>query len=539
MTDNPNFSPERSAAIRQLLIENVEAEPRRRTSHLRALLTGLIITGIVASGSTALALNRDSLFGVQPVISTPSTSEAPTPTGSPVPTVPPAPLPSAPIAVATTSIAPRDIEAQPSGAGWILELPHLGQPEMVPTILNISDDYALVSVRPENARDGTNDPSGTPPTSLSLSLVDTKNGTAVWTREWQWAVSANNFSSSATATVLGASGRLLVANSNDTSGPHEVVELATGTTIAEFEPAMENEVLESVDSIRDDSGDVLATFGTRDEQGAPLPLSYVKRLDPTDPANPVWSTPIEGTRVVAGPLLNGLGYSKMIYSQPDAGPVVAGVLDLATGNFAARTNTFDYALFTGYTVRTEASDAEGYSSRLTGLDDNGNVVWSGMDDQVRGVAEVLTPTYQPGRASWQLAGSGQFIQATDGQFSLVDGLTGESKWTVDSTDWGIELSSMPIRVVSDGQTLSISGVGSEAVSIRVDPESGENLGRAPWISNALRGMHVAYSRLDGKITATDVPTGTPLWAIDSDADGLFFAGGRLVTFEGNTIRSVG
>jgi outer membrane protein assembly factor BamB len=185
------------------------------------------------------------------------------------------------------------------------------------------------------------------------------------------------------------------------------------------------------------------------------------------------------------------------------------------------------------------AEPEVTASRLTGLDDNGNVVWSGTDDQVLGIAEVLTPTYQPGRASWQLAGSGQFIQATDGQFSLVDGLTGELKWSVDSTDWGIESSSMPIRAVSDGQTLAISGIGSEAASIRVDPESGENLGRAPWISNALRGMHVVYSLLDGKITATDVKTGTPLWAIDSDADGLFFAGGRLVTFEGNTIRSVG
>lgn len=538
MTDNPRFSPQRSAAIRQLLIENVEAEPKRRSRHLRALLAGLVITGVVASGSTALALNRDALFSA-PTPLTESPSNAPVPTASPTSAPEPAPPGTTPIAVGGSPILSRDVTSPPTSPNWSMSISDLGEAGGLPSVQNIADGYALVSVRPEHSPQASHDAEAPTQTSFSLSLIDTRSGIKVWGREWQWSVSPGHDSSFPAASALGSSGRILVLNDGDTSGPHEVLDLPTGTTIAPFDPAADNEILEHVTRTHDASGDVLATFGVVDAEGNRAPFSFIRRLSPGQSPDPVWSTRIDGSNVIVDEVLNGLGYSKLFYFPPGATTGLAGVLDLATGVYSPRDTSFDYNFFTGYTIRMNSSDPEGFSSSLTGLGDNGDVIWTGTDDQVRGVSQVQTAAYQAGDYSWSRIGTGQFIRATDGQFSLVDGLTGTTVWNASAADWGIEFSSVPIGVGTDGEALLVTSLEGDPISLRVDPATGENLGEAPWLSTGLQSEHAVYNVGDGTISATDIRTGNSLWSIDSAATGLFFAGGYLVATDGNTLWSVG
>lgn len=105
MTNRPEFDPERSAAIRSLLVQTAAASaaapasghPRRRTIVLVALA---VLAGLLASGTAAVALMGDSLFGAPaPIVTTTAPTPTPTPTPKPTPTPTPAPAqPPAPTA---------------------------------------------------------------------------------------------------------------------------------------------------------------------------------------------------------------------------------------------------------------------------------------------------------------------------------------------------------------------------------------------------------------------------------------------------------
>ncbi len=108
MTNRPEFDPERSAAIRSLLVQTAAASaaapasghPRRRTIVLVALA---VLAGLLASGTAAVALMGDSLFGapapvVTTVAPTPTFTPTPTPTPTSTPTPTPTPTPSALVA---------------------------------------------------------------------------------------------------------------------------------------------------------------------------------------------------------------------------------------------------------------------------------------------------------------------------------------------------------------------------------------------------------------------------------------------------------
>lgn len=102
MTTRPEFDPARSAAIRSLLVQTAAASapatasghPRRRTL---VLVTLAVLAGLLASGTAAVALMGDSLFGapapvVTTVAPTPTPPSTPTSTPTPTPTQPEAPM---------------------------------------------------------------------------------------------------------------------------------------------------------------------------------------------------------------------------------------------------------------------------------------------------------------------------------------------------------------------------------------------------------------------------------------------------------------
>lgn len=544
MTDNPIFSPERSAAIRQLLIDNVEAEPRRRTSHLRALLTGLIITGVIASGSTALALNRDSLFG-DPVATADTTASAPTPTASPLPTPTPAAVStSSPgLRVTDAPIAPNDVLSPPSGSQWTLELPHSEEPCQDRQAYSVADGLALVQVGPIRADDDpgclrTND-------GMTLSLVDTSSGQLLWTRDWRWDTESEGQGSAyVDTTVLGTSGRVLVDSQMDRPGPSEVLDLATGQTLAPFTPSSGNEHVYEVSPVPGGSGDVFATFREFDDDGNQAPFGTVKRIDPRDARNPIWSTRVEGTDLSAREVTNQMMYTSLIYTPLGQTRYAAAVLDLTSGSVSLRDEWTDYEFFTGYTIRPSDYDETDAPRTLNGFDDNGNELWTRAVGPGASVSEVLTSSVRPGDTvdTGSRVGNGQFVIGTTTSVSLVEGRTGKTVWETAATDCGTlpgAYGQFAVRLSPDGSALTIGNDVDRPC--RFDTTTGVQLSDSvvPRHFSTAHGSVLNYDVIDGLGTATDAATGAVVWSVPTDAFWWFYAGGHLVYFDGFTLKSVG
>ena len=544
MTDNPKFSPERSAAIRRLLIENVEAEPRRRTSHLRALLTGLIITGIVASGSTALALNRDSLFGAPTPLA--STSIAHSPAASATASAQPMPVATgpSPVPVATSPILRTDVDSVPTSPGWSLPVAELGNPAEGAAILSISQDYSLISVSPEEGARLSDDADAALSSSFSLTLVNTRTGEQVWSRDWTWDLEPGVTSSQTRPLVLGSSGRVLVMTTGSENGPREVIDLTNGTDSASFQPAGPGEVLDRVYVPPGDSGDVYALFAQRDDQGTTLPYFVIRRFDPLQTDNVRWSTRVDATDLyIEGDHGNGLAYAKVTYYTSgyvaDGTQSLNGVLDLTTGEFSPRPEPFIYHHFTGYAVRTTGG-AAGSPTTLTGLDDDGNSLWTRTEVGVHQLVEVLTSATAPVTAGSAMVGNGDFVFVSADGVTLVEGSSGATLWHVALADVKLEQPSEVIRLEARGDSMTLTSFGGRGTSSIIDLKTGAWLGDSPWnINYDTSGDAYAYRLADGQLSAIDKTTGEVVWTTASSADYVYFAGGHLVAVEGRTLTSVG
>ncbi|MGA1837364.1 hypothetical protein VD659_10575 [Herbiconiux sp. 11R-BC] len=97
MTENRTFDAARSAAIRDLLMETVEASPavrRRRQIRIGVAIIAAAVVGGLGAGGAALALSGVSLFGGGPasVVVTDTPSPSPTPTQTPTPAPTPTPV---------------------------------------------------------------------------------------------------------------------------------------------------------------------------------------------------------------------------------------------------------------------------------------------------------------------------------------------------------------------------------------------------------------------------------------------------------------
>jgi hypothetical protein len=542
MTDDPKFSPQRSAAIRQLLIENVEAEPRRRSRHVRALLAGLVITAVVASGSTALALNRDALFSA-PVPSSSATIDDPTATTPPISTVVPTPTATSSVTMASTPIAPHDVESQPAGNGWSLQLPAPSGTCLADSeVTNVAEGLALVTVGPDFG-DDTPTPDGCDLTrdGMSVSLVDTSTGQIVWSREWSWTTEAGEQTGNKAQTVLlSASDKVLVLSRPDLDGPNEVIDLGTGDTVAPFSPEGGGIILTAY-AAPDESGEVYAVFADTDESGDPVPRSHIKRLDPLDGAV-VWSTPIDAVDPQLDVPRNQMPYAMLQYITEGAPRYAYALLNISTGELSPRESYTTYKYFTGYSIRPSSySDPVGTPVTLTGLDDAGEQLWQRTELPGSSVSEVLSVNAKPGgRASTQV-GNGQFLIANSQGVTLVDGVSGATIWSSVPSSCGLSdgaYQTYDATQSSDGRFITVD---SSAGSCRLDSATGTELTPVaiPWNRFRAFGESLVYSVVDGTGTAFDAETGEAAWAVPTDSYSWMYAGGYLVALDGSLLSSVG
>jgi hypothetical protein len=380
---------------------------------------------------------------------------------------------------------------------------------------------------------------------MSLTLVDTHAGEIIWSRDWQWTPGPNEQRLPVQTTVLGASGRILVDSYRESEGPSEVLDLATGDSIAAFEPSTSTEIVTSVNPIPDGSGDVYATFEELGADGGILPYSTVKRLDPANATEPIWSTRLDSTDVHASAVQNTLGYTRLTSWVEGAADVeLYGVLDLSTGEYSPRSQPFEYDFFTGVTVRSEQADPSAMTHGYTALDDEGNPLWERTEPSGSQLMEVVTAAATPGRTSLDQTGNSQLVLVSGDGAELIDGVTGATMWKTATTDCGFTSNGTggdAARESADDGSITVVEYGDTIRSCRVDASGAVPVENASFSVQARYdyGTSSRYQLVDGRLTAVDMASGDTVWAIDSAANGVLFAGGYLVTKEGATLRSVG
>ncbi|TIH33559.1 hypothetical protein [Subtercola vilae] len=124
MSKDDRFDPQRRSEIRQLLIETVNATPRRRRNrHIILTVAVIVVAGLTATGTAAVALNGAALFGQPaPVTAAPAATVTPPPTPhTPQPTA--APTTTAPVDTKPHISTPTTRFTAPSwGAGVTTKL---------------------------------------------------------------------------------------------------------------------------------------------------------------------------------------------------------------------------------------------------------------------------------------------------------------------------------------------------------------------------------------------------------------------------------
>ncbi len=553
------FDPERSAAIRTMLIQAVEAEPgQARQVRLRiALATVLAAIGLTFGGTAvAVALSGGTLFGagVPAAVPTSSAPSASAPTPQPSDAGPPvATAPAHPLAVTGDRILPHDVVAAPASSPlWSVDLP---VPGGVPgcssdDVIDVADGYALVQ-QVLMASDSLPEVCDRSANRMAVSLVDTSLGAIEWTREWEWAPTT---SGSASAQLLGTSGRVLVRDATIGQGPAEVLDLATGASLGPV-TLPEGVQLRNLSIVAGTSGDVLYTAPRLDASGQPTTSWTVRRANPLDLGNPRWSHDFEASEALG---FNTPGNSSLIahvtYRGGD-GPWMLDVLDLDTGAvMAAGAPERSYLSFEGFTLR-----ATGYTERfvptsVAGIDDAGNEVWN--RDDPSGITVV--PIDLPGRVPAAVGlndGSEVALFTRDGRLELVDGISGETIWAVDATGCfftpdSFDLSSAGLQLQPDGVLFDQrEGCAfSHATGAPVDGTGrrGSELGSAVdyqltggWGTG---GQSAVQGVVPGAGTATafDVVTGAELWSLPIASDERWWsAGGYLVGSRGGGRRRGG
>ena len=146
MSDEPIFDPRRKAAIRELVVSNAAAHPRRAGGRKRTtLVVTLVVLALTISGGTVAYALGTGLIDLPPIAApaTPTATAAPTPAPTPTPT------PTA------TPTAPAQNPADP--ATWIigfdgvgpvtLDAPYDSQAQSIPTFDDVTDQICLAEQR--------------------------------------------------------------------------------------------------------------------------------------------------------------------------------------------------------------------------------------------------------------------------------------------------------------------------------------------------------------------------------------------------------
>ncbi|WP_378148320.1 hypothetical protein ACFJGV_08525 [Cnuibacter sp. UC19_7] len=566
----PSFDQDRSDAIRAMLVDTVDTSPareHRRRARL-ILLAVLAALGIgLGSSAVAVAVGGIDLFG--PPAATQAAVDpaaSATPTATPTPSATPTREPH-PLVVTGDPISPRDVlAAPPATPAWTIEVPGAGDPCQPVSVLDVSDGFALVKSGPTRLPEdlGTN---GCAPaeTRLWLSLVDTRDGTIVWTRDWTWPFAQETMPQS-DVSLLGTSGTVLVrtillgvppTEPYPFEVPNEVLDLATGSTLGEVAFANQYDARPRVEPVADDSGDVLVSRQT--DAGT----SEVLRAHPLDLSAPVWSIQLPSAH--AGFAAAPSDSSVLPITYVDGGKSMIEVVDVETGAVMHQGPTDrQYDFRDGVTLRLRSGDNKQVS--VAGIDAAGNEFWS-RDDPAGIMVGHVSETRANPLAKFQSSSVVPIMHA-DGRLELVDGLTGETGWIADGSgcdrglaDFQLTPDGFLIQWVSSPNELyvqeprvaacaftpegELTDAGSHA-DLRPDYTSPSGSAAAydlegGWGTGGLATYK--YRSPEGTVptgTVRDAITGQVLWTRPIASDEYWtFAGGYLVGLSGGTMFGLG
>lgn len=528
------FTPERSAAIRQLLIDTVEDEPRRRR-RLQILLTS-VLSGVavaLAGGTAALALTGVLHFGSGDT--PPAPAPTPTQTVTPTPSPTPGPKPTSAPLVDPGVIEPHDVDSLRATTRWSLDLPGVSDCTGI-RAFTLSDARAVLvsGLRPKEY-EGAGDCGSQKAQHYGVTLVDTSNGTVVWQREWRFTQEKPDYRVG--FTVLGTSGRAVFVDPDPTAGPHDVLDLATGATVGAFHPGGDDFTpLQDMQAVPGDSGDVLVLTHKRDSAGREVE-DTVMRVRTTDPAGPVWSTslgkvestldePVPGSSVVTA---QGWNLTNSTYQ--------TSFIDLETGEPTAVSGQQVSTMSQILVGRPYAS--QGTPFDLTGYGSDGHPVWT------KSVAPggFLFAANAPGEQVLGSPDTGQFFVADRATITLFDQQTGDQVWSV-PTPTCIANGLIPERAMLDAANDAFV-LWSGADHCELSRTTGAPVGNLDSVSMGgiqLFGLTNVYT-YDGESqpgAAYDLTTGTRLWSIERTGwPSWSFVGGYLVSRRGNHIESIG
>lgn len=528
------FTPDRSAALRELLLTTVREEPKRQR-RLQILLTSVLaaVAIVLAGGTAALALTGVIRFGDDAPAPAPAPTSTFTPT--PAPTSTPSPAPTKPV-VQSGPIAPHDVDSLPASTRWSIDLPGDKDCSGAQTF-TLSDGRALYlsGQRPKEYESDTSPCPGQKSEDVALTLVDTQSGTVLWSREWKFDTESPLMT---TVVVLGTSGRAVISYGHADVGPHEVIDLTTGAELTPFVEDTENS-LRGVVSVPGDSGDLIEAVPVDGDSNR----ETVMRFDPRDREHPVWSTQLDGSAAYLAPVFDGssrIGVN--FYASGSPGQPSAGTLSLATGEFV-HVNGEDVRWYEMSSIALRSVQASDDTITLIAEDANGSELWTRDVAKFAQIAEIRTPDQRPG-GRYGLDGSG-LLTITDGStVTVIDGTTGATQWSASIADCLPQPGGAPSTTVTDDSRDAYVDIFSFEAVCTMSRADGELLSqKIPLEGWAVQGSENTYgydpmSSDDG--SAYDRATGDVLWTRPRVGfESWSFDGGYLVSHRQNHIESIG
>ncbi len=530
MTTQPVFDPARSAAIRELLAETVAADRRRPDRTKFTVIAGLTALALaLAGGTAALALTGVIHFGG------PAPAPVPSPTISvrPTPTPTPTPRPSGPgVQVQPFPVLPHDVSALGSQTRWSLELPGADDAcRMRPLAYDLANGLTvfLTGTRPKEY-EGGGDCWQHHDENIGLTLVDTARGDEIWSRTWAFTPPSGS-PNSYQFQLLGTSGRALLDYGDGQSGPHDVIDLMTGKTVASFDHGAYYGAV----SVPGGSGDIVLTT-----EPAGTGSATITRVDPRDPGHPGWKT-----RVAADDILVSAGTEDpttlpVYFSPSGASTYSRASVDLASGTVTKSPGISDYHA-TMYFMTLWGEQAADGSSSIVGIDGSGARLWSRPSAPGSFAVEVQAPGTRPG-VVFGRASTGQLAIIDRTTVTLLDQLTGRVVWTTKGCATQ-ELLGVPTVIADDARNaLTVRYPQDTACSF--DKNTGKPLAGVgiPFDDWTLFGLTNTYggALVADKGTAYDNATGRLLWSLPkAQGEQWLFAGGYLVRTVGNHLESIG
>lgn len=542
------FTPERSDAIRSLLLDTVADEPRRRRRLQRRVISILASSALVLAGGTAALAGTGVIRFDQ--------APAPIGTGSPTPSLTPTPTPTptstaAPraIQIQSTPIQPADVRSLPAHPSWSLDLPGETSTCQQRYVYDIADGLALFTIGSNSATEsmpGCTVGHG----DAALAMVDTVEGSVLWSREWKW---EGGDSIGTFLSVLGTSNRALFVDESGGGGPRDIIDLATGETEATLPPDFGAYPNWQLTPVGDDSGDMIWTKPTLGAAGEPVGYT-VERVDPRDLSRAKWATPMQATKAsLALPNFSGSGLVPVEYlASGQVNGWRSGLLDLDTGALSHESASGTHVALSKVIIEYRDM-TDGIPHTVAALDrTTGETLWTMPFTQGDSISEARSIAHRPGWLTADAVGSpsGDIVVTSPGSLKRIDSLTGNLEMTADIAHCGIDPWSWTNGgrdVVDDPERNSLIVVQvQKTCSVDRDTgaptpvdDHGSDSFQWPLFGPEVTYLNSATRVRGGAGTAFDRRTGAQLWtSATAEGEELFFAGGVLVRQSGTHIESL-